>query len=1452
MTSSLSSVLAIQGSEDYSAANLFMDSLALNGHPRIRNIQAVQWPAWNDAGMFKSYGPSPINDILRKNAISTQKGRNLRSMIEKKQLGHATDISNTTNLTQPSRKLLVMDIWKEALLTDITISSNFFDLGGNSLTALQEVLSLTESYQDINCQEIEASKFNDIIKEEMEFNFRLDKIPLRIRWLRIDQDHILIFNQHHILTDVCEYAQYQQNNLDFTVELNELKDALRNKKATQIPATISSTSRRLPSYKKINQIIPSNIAHNIKLLAKEYHTTDFVITLSVYILTLRKWKMDIDEDEIIIGCPVAGRCENVKDLIGPQYDIPKMSLMKQIVLQLNMSQEDLAIRGIDFSMTYSTLKVILVNYTTWIINEFAKKTGCLLRIDDVVIINMPPNDSVIAILAVLLTGAAYAPIDPSWPHAKKRSIISNVSGSLVLNQEIQKVISTMEYKDMTKSTRIFNKNHVYDVIYVIHTSGSTGEPKGVVLTHDNVNSLLCGATRETLIRPRHSVFHSVNTVFDVSVVNIIGSMVNGSKLYLHDDLRDIPYEIFSKKCDFAFLTSATFNSLQYRDIQQLECIEKLFVGGESIHDRNLLSALSLGIHVTQIYGPTEGTVWSLTAKCKMMEGVGSVIGKPVQNEECWITDRLPQGELVLSGSKVARGYIGNNKEKKFKTICGKRCYYTGDLVGEQYGTFSYKGRLDNQIAVHTGSIQPFLVGHSMGGTISREMVPELKMWGYEKVFAHLPDSGLRINRALRLAEILRSHHITRSDIKIYLFKSCELGDATFRTTVRMFGSGGSGFGTKPLFGSTSTASTTIAQFNFGTNNKAKQTSAGGGLFGIPPVTTSTVTSGLVGSSTTMTSSGSLFPLASTVTSTSSGLFGSSFLTSAPGGLFSSTVTSSTTQTGGLFTSTPASSAVSHMSSGGVFGLSAATQNPTTTAQTISNGIFGTSTVTTAASAPSGLFGGASTTAQPATGGLFGTLPIATSTSTPGLFGSSAVFSSAPLGSTSSLFGTIAPTSLATSVPGGLFSNTVTSSAGQTSIFSSIPGSSTPQIPSSGIFGSSTGVPSSSQTLSSGIFGTSTFTTAASAASGIFGASTVTTTVSAPSGIFGASTVTTAASAPSGIFGTSTVTTAASAPSGIFGASTVTTAASAPSGLFGGTLTTSQPATGGLFGTLPIATSTSTPGLFGSSVISSSVPPITAANLFGAVTSSSSVTSTPVLFKATPASTNQGLFGSTTSTAGLFNTTASSVPTSTKESVLYIYFYNAAYLTATIVSSTSSGTIFGQVSSAAINSTPSLSLGLGPKPATTTTVTGGLFSNNKPAVGVLSAPSSTAPTISILKTDKPLLFGELEQMIQKMTMEVTSQERLFLNQALEINAYDRVIRRNQDKIFAANKELLELEESRDRLNHNLAFIDEQQRELETMVVDLEKKLGLPDWTDSARGFPLDMTCATPADEQRRMM
>uniref|UniRef100_A0A0K0D710 Carrier domain-containing protein n=1 Tax=Angiostrongylus cantonensis TaxID=6313 RepID=A0A0K0D710_ANGCA len=338
---------------------------------------------------------------------------------------------------------------------------------------------------------------------------------------------------------------------------------------------------------------------------------------------------------------------------------------------------EIAMRRRNAFLTYEALQDQATNIADWVDDSWIKYTGCCIRSDDIITVNAASNDAIVAIIAVLRVGAAYAPIDPGWPQLRRTQVAENIGFSLHIPKSM---LSSISNKRVKRKRPYFNRISEGDLIYVLQTSGTTGSPKGVALSHKNVSCFLQSANSQTLMRPGHRISHSVNVVFDVSVMNIIG-------------------ELKKYKCSFAFLTSAMFNALTKTELHQIAELEKLFVGGEALYDKNLLEATKFGLDITQIYGPTETTIWSLTNRCKTLAQESSLIGLPMSNETCWIKHHTFEGELIIGGAKVARGYLNSHANNKFCVIDGVPCYCTGDNVRIQREGFIYRGRIDGEMKV---------------------------------------------------------------------------------------------------------------------------------------------------------------------------------------------------------------------------------------------------------------------------------------------------------------------------------------------------------------------------------------------------------------------------------------------------------------------------------------------------------------------------------------------------------------------------------------------------------------------------------------------------------------------------------------------------------------------------------------------------------------------------------
>ena len=339
-------------------------------------------------------------------------------------------------------------------------------------------------------------------------------------------------------------------------------------------------------------------------------------------------------------------------------------------------------------------------------------------------------EMVSSLLAVLKTGAAYVPLDPTYPADRLRFMLEDTAAEVVIDcgASLTSVLEGVEAEviDPSDPTVLDADDGPLppsegDVAYIIYTSGSTGRPKGVVLEHENVVNFLLGMVDEPGMTADDVVLAITSLSFDPSVLDLILPLIVGATVVLAPaetviDGGRLAALIESARPTVLQATPVTWNMLFASGWTGLHGLRAL-CGGEAM-SRDLADRLLAACdEVWNIFGPTETTVWSTVHR--VTPGVEAIpIGRPIPNMVCDVVEPSGElapigvpGELLIGGAGVARGYHRRPELTLDRFIDdprrpGQRTYRTGDLARwRRDGTLEFLGRIDHQVKVRGHRIE---------------------------------------------------------------------------------------------------------------------------------------------------------------------------------------------------------------------------------------------------------------------------------------------------------------------------------------------------------------------------------------------------------------------------------------------------------------------------------------------------------------------------------------------------------------------------------------------------------------------------------------------------------------------------------------------------------------------------------------------------------------------------
>jgi amino acid adenylation domain-containing protein len=457
-----------------------------------------------------------------------------------------------------------------------------------------------------------------------------------------------------------------------------------------------------------------------------------------------------DADQSIATLPMLTEAERHQILIewnGTAADYPKDSCVHELFEgQAARTPESIAVQFEDKQLTY------------WELNQRANQLAHYLRgagVGPEKFVGICVERSlemVVGLLGILKAGGAYVPLDPTHPAERLFFMLEDAQVSVFLTQEklLQShqlsAISSQEAftvvcvdrdrKEIEQQSARNPPSRVGsdNLAYVIYTSGSTGQPKGVQINHRSLINCLFSMCQQSGMGKKQ-VFLAVTTIaFDIASLELYLPLMAGAKLVLASrdeilDGRDLLDRLKKSRTTAMQATPSGWRLLLDAGWKRRKNF-KIFCGGEILSRRFADQLLEGGPLLWNLYGPTETTIWSTSAKVQRSEGP-VVIGRPIANTQIYILDSHLQpvpagvyGELYVGGDGLARSYLNRPEltaerfvPNSFSQKSGSRLYRTGDVARHRVdGNIEFLGRADNQVKIRgcrieLGEIEAILNQH---------------------------------------------------------------------------------------------------------------------------------------------------------------------------------------------------------------------------------------------------------------------------------------------------------------------------------------------------------------------------------------------------------------------------------------------------------------------------------------------------------------------------------------------------------------------------------------------------------------------------------------------------------------------------------------------------------------------------------------------------------------------
>jgi amino acid adenylation domain-containing protein len=344
-------------------------------------------------------------------------------------------------------------------------------------------------------------------------------------------------------------------------------------------------------------------------------------------------------------------------------------------------------------------------------------------------------EMVVALLGILKADAAYLPLDARLPKERLRYMLEDGGARVLVCTEplltlygesgLTEVLldRDREIIERRSDENRHNGAHAANLMYVLYTSGSTGQPKGVGIEHRSAINFLLSMSREPGLSRQDRLLALTTISFDISILELLLPLIVGAHVEIASRELASDGRLLARRLSRGDLTVSQATPSTWRMAVDAGWATgagiKVLCGGEAMPSDLADKLLERSDDVWNLYGPTETTIWS---SCKQVLSAATItIGRPIADTQLYILDRRAEvvpagvaGEIHIGGGGVARGYVGRadvTAEKflpdPYSRQAGARMYRTGDCGRYRAGgEIECLGRTDAQVKLRGHRIEP--------------------------------------------------------------------------------------------------------------------------------------------------------------------------------------------------------------------------------------------------------------------------------------------------------------------------------------------------------------------------------------------------------------------------------------------------------------------------------------------------------------------------------------------------------------------------------------------------------------------------------------------------------------------------------------------------------------------------------------------------------------------------